>query len=440
MSLSPELLQHLLDLFHQHPSVNTDTRKVQTGDLFVALRGDRFDGNAYAANALEAGAAVAVVDNPAYFQPQDERYVLVPDSLLALQELARARRRELDIPILGITGSNGKTTTKELIHSILSQEKRVFATKGNFNNHIGVPLTLLGIPNEVDIAIVEMGANQPGDIAELAHIAEPTHGLITNVGHAHLEKLSTLDGVRATKGALFDIVIASGGLLFVNEADPHVLRAAKPAWKRVGFGMPDSDYWMEVVAEGLLEMQLRVHHADWEQPLELSAQLTGRYNAQNILAAVVIGDFFGISPAGIQAGISSYRSENNRSQILEKDGFTFWLDAYNANISSMEASVRNIFQLAQGRPVALVLGDMLEMGTEEAEIHARLGRIISEFSPHVTLCIGPRMKHCYETAPTPKYWYESVAEALPNFWKHLQGTELVLIKGSRGMALERLVE
>lgn len=440
MNLPQEQLSTLLDRFHQHPSVSTDTRSVKQGDLFFALKGARFDGNKYADKALEAGASIAVVDDPAVVVAGDERYVLVPDGLTALQHLANARRREMPIPFLGITGSNGKTTTKELIHSVLSKEKCAFATKGNFNNHIGVPLTLLSIPSDTEIAIVEMGANQPGDIAELAHIAEPTHGLITNVGHAHLEKLHDLDGVRATKGALFDIVIAREGTIFVNEADPHVIRAAKSARNQVGFGAATSDYRLEVVEESLQEMKLRVYHSAWTQPLDLTAQLTGRYNAFNILAAVCVGNELGISPQGIQQGIASYRSQNNRSQILEAFGTTFWLDAYNANISSMEASVRNIFQIAKGRKVALILGDMLEMGEEEIAIHQELGKLIAEFRPHRTIGLGERMQHAMEFVPDPKQWYPTVHSAKPHFLQDIEGAELVLIKGSRGMALERLLE
>lgn len=429
----------LLQALHAGASVHIDSRKVQPGDIFFALKGEQVDGNAYAQKAIDAGAACAVIDNPAFADADQAGILLVEDSLASLQAFAEARRQELDIPILGITGSNGKTTTKELIYAVLQTEKKVFATKGNFNNHIGVPLTLLAIPDEAEIAIVEMGTNQPGDIPELVQMATPTHGMITNIGSAHLERLGSVEGIRVEKGALFDHLRATNGQVFLNESDPHLNIAAQGVRQLITYGTEQSDSFAEITSLGLDQMELTIQHKEWANPVVFDAQLTGIYNAQNILAAVVIGHYFGISIPNLQKGIHSYQSSNNRSQILYKGPYTIWLDAYNANISSMKASIANIFEVAQS-PVALILGDMLEMGEREHEIHAELGEFVGQYSPHISIAIGPRMKYFADTAPQPTIWYESVASAIQEIERHIRGAGLILIKGSRGMALERLVE
>ncbi|GAB4409100.1 MAG: UDP-N-acetylmuramoyl-tripeptide--D-alanyl-D-alanine ligase [Bacteroidia bacterium] len=431
--------ERLLFLFDQQKRVSTDTRQLRAGDIYFALRGPRFNGNAYAAQALEAGAAYAVIDDPAYHSPRDPRYVLVDDTLTALQDLARTRRRALAFPIFGITGSNGKTTSKELVASVLSTERRVFATRGNLNNHIGVPLTLLAIPEDTDIAIIEMGANKPGDIAELAHIAEPTHGLITNVGYAHIEQLGDLDGVRRTKGALFDFVGARHGTLFVNAADPHVVRAAAPYAHHVRYGTSDADFHLELLQNTPEGMQLRIHSHVWDQPLDLTSQLTGAYNAHNILAAVAVGQHFGTSRAGIQAGIFRYNPDNNRSQLLRRGDYTIWLDAYNANPSSMRASIQNIFNW-RTEGVVLILGDMLELGEAGPTHHRALGEFINTFSPAAVIGIGPLMQDLVAVVQAPAYWAASIEAAAPHLIEWIGGAHTLLLKGSRGIALERLLD
>lgn len=432
------LTSFLLDHYHQHPAVCTDTRQVQPGDMFFALRGARFDGNAYAAQALAQGASLAVIDDPQVAVAGDARYVLVPDGLRALQQLATARRRTLAIPLLGITGSNGKTTTKELIASVLGTERRVFATQGNFNNHIGVPLTLLAIPPDTEIAIVEMGANQPGDIAELAHIAEPTHGLITNVGYAHMERLGSLEGVRQTKGALFDYVRAAGGHLFVYGADERVLRTAGDYPHQTRYGRAEDDFACHLQAHRLDGLDLTVTHAGWPGPERFISQLTGDYNAHNILAAIAVGSHMGISLAGIRRGIFQYVAQNNRSQLVQQGPYTIWLDAYNANPSSMQASIRHIFGL--GAPqVALILGDMLELGTDGPAHHRALGEFINTLGPAVVIGIGPLMQHLVAAVKSPAYWAATTEEAAPQVGLWVGEARTLLLKGSRGMALERLL-
>lgn len=430
----------ILEAFLQQGSVSTDTRQIKEGDLFFALKGPNFNGNAFAARALEAGASYAVIDEQAYAVPGDARYLLVPDSLKALQQLARDYRRRFDIPILGITGSNGKTTTKELIQAVLATEKRVFATPGNLNNHIGVPLSLLSMPADTQLAVIEMGANQPGDIAELAHIALPTHGIITNIGQAHLERFHSIEGVRKTKGELFDFLRTHGGTAFVNTLDTQVMRAAKGLKQMVTYGRQDSHAWVEVLHSSLQGMQLHLHHRQWPEPLHLESALSGSYNALNILAAACIGVYFGLKPTSIQQGIASYRPTNNRSQLLRRGDYTIWLDAYNANPTSMRAAISHLMQVAGGKKVALILGDMYELGAQSEQAHRELGEFVHSLHPYRLIGIGAHMKQTVAVAGGVASWFpdvETAKDALPGL---LKGAEVLLLKGSRGVALEGLLE
>jgi len=431
---------NLLDHFHRHPSVSTDTRKISFGDIFFALKGDNFNGNTFAAKALEAGAARVVVDDEEYYKEDDERYILVDNVLKSLQQLGTQRRRELGVSMIGLTGSNGKTTTKELLASVLATEKKIFATRGNFNNHIGVPLTLLAIPEDCEWAIVEMGANQPGDIAELAAIAEPDMGLITNVGHAHLEKLGSLEGVRKTKGALFDFVGGRGGKIFVNQADPRVRQSAQPYGNQVSFGTEDSDYYFTWKEQSLLEMKLDIHARHWSDPLEIRSRLTGEYNGMNILSAVAVADTLGISREGIQAGIYQYLPQNNRSQVVQKRDHKVWLDAYNANPSSMKASIAHVLATEKGK-IGLILGDMYELGEEEERLHAEIGEFLNGHQVDLLIGVGPRMKHmiqAYQGKNT--YWFEKKEDLIPLLPSLLHGLDTILIKGSRSMSMEKILE
>jgi UDP-N-acetylmuramoyl-tripeptide--D-alanyl-D-alanine ligase len=429
----------LLPHFHACGAVSTDTRQLPPGVMFVALRGPRFDGNQYAAQALAGGAARAVVDDPSCIPAGgDPRYLLVKNGLRALQQLATLRRRELRIPILGLTGSNGKTTTKELIQAVLSTQFRVHATRGNLNNHIGVPLTLLAIPDEAEIAVIEMGANQPGDIQELAEIAEPTHGLITNVGYAHIERLGSLDGVQQTKGALFDFVRAREGFLFVNAADPRVVAVAHAYHKQRDYGTPAAEFSLSIQENRLDGMTLLASSVNWAAPLTVTTSLSGPHNAHNILAALVVGHHYGITHAHLAQGIASYHAENNRSQLLHRGDLTVWLDAYNANPSSMRATIEHVFSVQSGR-VALILGDMYEVGEDSPAIHRELGRFLNPYHPALTIGIGPQMKHLIDSLTGPSYWYPDAAAAQADLPGLLQGVDTLLIKGSRAMALEQVL-
>lgn len=405
--------------------------------MFFALKGERFNGNLFAAQALEAGAAFAIVDEADACVAGDERYILVADVLLALQDLARAYRRTFRIPFLGITGSNGKTTTKELAYAVLSTTKKTFATQGNFNNHIGVPLTLLSIPRDTEIAIIEMGANQPGDIKELVEIAEPTHGLITNIGQAHLERFGSLDGVQKTKGELFDFLRANEGILFVNLADERVVKAANYQSSDINFGTTEADYQIELLTQGIAGMKLSFHDSK-QAPLELETQLSGAYNAMNILVGAMLGSYFGVPRSDIQKGIYGYQAKNNRSEIVKRGALTILLDAYNANPSSMRAAIQNVFHYTDQR-VLLILGDMLEMGAQEAEIHAGLGRFINQYGPICTIGVGPRMQAMTEVLEGPSRWYANTQDAVEGVLEASRSVDMILIKGSRGIALEKLL-
>lgn len=431
-------ITELLKLFPKLPAVTTDTRKVQPGDIFFALRGEKFDGNAYAAAALEKGAVKAIIDNADYAVPGDDRYLLTDNSLKTLQDLARAWRQTFDIPILAITGTNGKTTSKELVYAAISHGKKAYATSGNFNNHIGVPLTLLAMPRDTEIAIVEMGANQPGDIKELVEIGEPTHAMITNIGFAHLERFLNIDGVQKTKGEMYDYMRTTGGAIFLNETDERVVAVAGGISQVVGFGTTHSDYYYELMDHQIDHMTVAIHHKKWPEPLVIHAKITGLHNCMNILAAVAIADTFDISRENIRAGLEAYIPANNRSQILERETYKIWLDAYNANPSSMRAAIANLFSLRKDK-ITLILGDMFELGENEIALHADLGTFINDFSPQMTIGIGPLMLHTIAKVNGPKQWFPGVEEAKEAVVHAVKTAELVLLKGSRGMALERLV-
>ena len=426
-------------LFKRFPSICTDTRKIKEGDLFFALKGDRFDGNKYAEQALEKGAARAIIDDPQYAKEGDERFVCVENVLKALQELANTYRKSLSIPVLGITGSNGKTTTKELINSVLSTEKKVFATRGNLNNHIGVPLSLLSIPAEAEIAIIEMGTNQPGDIQELVEIAMPDLGLITNIGSAHLERLGSVAGIREEKGALFRQVMKDGGRIFLNKGDDHLNLLIGDYPTITSYGSPDADYRFEIQRNEASGMDILVHAKAWESSQSFSLQLSGSYNALNALAAIAVGEHFGLSVENISRGLASYVSSNNRSQILERENYQIYLDAYNANPSSMKASIENIFEISSGK-VSLILGDMFELGEREIEMHAELGTMINTHAPYRCIGVGKLMKAAIDQIDQNAHWFESVDEAQYEIQGLIEGSDLVMIKGSRGMALERLLD
>ncbi|MGV3539754.1 MAG: UDP-N-acetylmuramoyl-tripeptide--D-alanyl-D-alanine ligase [Rufibacter sp.] len=409
--------------------VSTDSRADQDNTLFFALDGPNFKGSQFAQAALNKGARYAVVQDPAITGPN---IIHVEDSLKALQALALHHRLQLNIPFIGITGSNGKTTTKELINAVLSRKFNVLCTKGNLNNHIGVPLTLLSIQPEHELAIIEMGANHPGDIAELCSYALPTHGLITNIGKAHLEGFGSLEGVARTKSELYLHLHKANGTVFVNTSNEHLMRMVRSIAKKVTYYQPEDDY-TGVLLQAAPQVIYRAANGD-----EVHTHLMGSYNFENMMAAACIGQFFGVPHDDINAAIAGYAPTNNRSQIVQKDTNTILLDAYNANPSSMALSVANFAQMA-GEPKVVILGDMLELGQESEAEHRQLGEQINALGfAQVFLC-GKEMRYAAEVNPDFRYFAEK--SALEQWLKdHPVRNGHVLIKGSRGIGLETVVE
>lgn len=405
-------------LFCAHPRVSTDTRRIEPDSLFFALRGATFDGNRFAADALAKGAAYAVVDDPAAVT--GERTLLVEDTLKALQALARTHRRTLGIPVLAISGSNGKTTTKELVSRVLAEKFAVHATQGNLNNHIGVPLTLLAMTRETEFGIVEMGASACGEITLLASIAEPNYGLLTNIGRAHLEGFGGPEGVRRGKGELFDYLAQNGGRAFIPNED-ETLRSMAEERETL------TAVFYSVAAAGGIE-----------------SYLEGDYNRFNIAAAVAVGRYFRIDEERIRQAVASYRPDNNRSQRIETARNTLVVDCYNANPSSMHASVSNFLAEPLGGRTRrlLILGDMLELGAWSPQEHAQTIRQAAQAPQAELLLVGGEFARAYDSleGPRPRATLypsrEALAEALET---HPVKNALILIKGSRGIGLEKIV-
>ncbi|MCW5899170.1 MAG: UDP-N-acetylmuramoyl-tripeptide--D-alanyl-D-alanine ligase [Flavobacteriales bacterium] len=408
----------------------TDTRDIAEGVLFFALKGQRFDANAFAAEALGKGARQVVVDDPQVVR--DERYLLVPNVLVALQELGRHHRRTFNIPVIGITGSNGKTTTKELLHAVLAVDRPTLATTGNLNNHIGVPLTLLGLTGEHRIAIIEMGANKPGDIAELAAIAEPTHALITNIGRAHLEGFGGLEGVVRTKTELYAHIKAHGGQLFVN-ADDGLLMEKSAGLRRATYGTtPKADTSGALVGEGPF-MELVFAGRDG-RAYHVATRLIGDYNLPNALAAVAIGQYFGVADDRIAEALAAYVPGNNRSEFRDTGRNQLVMDAYNANPTSMAAALRNLAAMRSDRPKLAILGDMLELGADSAREHEAIVALVKDLGLAARF-VGPEFQ-----LRTKELSYPDAASLLGSLNKEPLTGHLVLVKGSRGIRLEAVVE
>lgn len=434
-------IEDLYKLYLSHPVVSTDTRKLPEGCLFFALRGANFDGNKYAGAALEAGAAYAIIDDPD--QRIDERTILVPDALQALQLLAAHHRRTLGLPVIAITGTNGKTTTKELTAAVLSQSYRLLYTEGNLNNHIGVPLTLLRLTSEHQLALIEMGASKPGDIAELCAIAEPNYGLITNIGQAHLEGFGSLEGVRRTKGELYDSVRTRGGILFYHEED-EVLRQMSEGTERISYGSSPKAYVQGLASPSTGESLFL--HFSWSCPIlemnprEVQTQLVGDYNLANALAAIAIGLYFDVPSDKINEALTSYSPSNSRSQLIHSErGNQIIADAYNANPSSMRTALSNFLSIEPTqRPRIVILGDMNELGTSSHEAHQDLYQsLISSTTPplEIYLC-GP---HWQEELGDQVRVYPNVEELITQIEAHPITESLILVKGSNSIRLGRLL-
>ena len=429
---------NLYEIYKSHPIICTDSRTCLPGSLFFALKGDNFDANAFALGALEKGAAFAVVDKEEY--ALDERFILVNDTLETLQELARFHRRQLGTKIIGITGTNGKTTTKELIAAVLKQKYNTHFTQGNFNNHIGVPLTLLQLKPEHEIGVIEMGANHPGEIKMLSEIALPDFGIITNVGKAHLEGFGSFEGVMKTKAELYDFIHAENRKIFLNTGNENLLEMANNS------GFSDRKGVLPYCLNSDIENKLATGKVISSSPLlemqcitskggfDVKTQLIGTYNAENVLAAVSIGTFFDIPNEKIKFALESYQPQNNRSQFTQTEKNKLIIDAYNANPTSMQAAVLN-FAVMEAENKTLIIGDMLELGGQSDMEHQRIVDLINENGFSDVYLVGK----CFQAVKSNFIKFADVEKLK----EHIQNKQLqnrfILIKGSHGIHLEKII-
>jgi UDP-N-acetylmuramoyl-tripeptide--D-alanyl-D-alanine ligase len=422
----------LYQLFLHHPQITTDSRNCPSGSLFFALRGKNFDGNQFAGKALDAGADYAVIDRAEFYR--DERTILVDDTLKTLQCLAQRHRKMLAIPLIGITGTNGKTTTKELLATVLSSKFNLIYTEGNLNNQIGVPITLLRLTHEHEMAVIEMGASHPGDIAELAEIAQPNYGIITNIGRAHLEGFGSFAGVAKTKGELYDYIRHSKGIVFIKKEDKDLQAMAKGV-EQVTYGSTD-----EAFASGQAVSSSPFLTFEWRQQGKIhtvETRLIGSYNLDNVMAAVAVGRYFKIPAERISRAIASYEPSNNRSQLKQTLRNNLIIDAYNANPDSMKAAIRN-FAGMQVAPKAVILGDMKELGTDSPALHREiLDEVQSGSFDKIFLC-GKQFAHV--AGGTPLATYPTTETLIDTLRQHPLNGYYILLKGSRGMELEKCVE
>lgn len=415
-------IQELYQKYAASYKVSTDTRTIEKNSIFFALKGESHNGNQYAAKALKEGASYVVVDEKEYYK-NDERYILVDDSLKTLQELANYHRKQLNIPILAITGSNGKTTTKELIAKVLSKKYKVVATEGNLNNHIGVPLSLLKMTPNTEFGIIEMGANHFGEIDFLCEIAQPNFGYITNFGKAHLEGFGSIKGVIKAKTELYRYLKRNKGIAFVNAADSvQFTKSAHQKRQLIGrncFAKPSSDF-----------VQLEFDN------LEVKTQLTGDYNYKNLVAAIGIGQYFKVSNVMIKEALESYLPNNKRSQWVKRNMYDILLDAYNANPTSMEAALRSFDALPFSDKV-VILGDMFELGDDSDKEHQYIADLATKLNFSKVILVGA---HFFKTESSKAIKFASTEELLavidPKDYLHTH----ILLKASRGMALERLLD
>lgn len=419
-------------VFLNHPKITTDSRNIPENSLFFALKGASFNGNQFAEEALNKGAAFAIIDEPTC--QTNEKCLLVDDVLSFLQKLARYHRDQLKLPILAITGTNGKTTTKELIAAVLSRKFRINYTQGNLNNHIGVPLTLLTMNRETEMGVVEMGANHPGEIKTLCDIANPDYGIITNIGKAHLEGFGSFEGVINTKSELYDHLRGKRGKCFIN-ADNDLLIKQAFQLEKITYGHSSSNFLSGELADSSNYLIAKaLFPKGW---LYLKSKLVGNYNLENVLAAACVGKYFGVDPLEIQQAIETYTPSNNRSQLIKSGTNTIIMDAYNANPTSMLAALSNFVSL-KNQPKCLILGDMLELGETSGVEHQKLVDFIEEFDFAEVYLVGSEFEKT--TCRKKEKKFERV-ELLSNYLKTQPiENKFILLKGSRGIRLEKILD
>lgn len=431
--------EELYKLFQQHPTITTDSRDVPEGSMFFALKGESFNGNAYAKSALEKGAAYAIIDEKEYLEDDNDRLILVEDVLTSLQQLAHHHRMTLGTTIIGVTGTNGKTTTKELIAAVLKKKYNVLYTQGNFNNHIGVPKTLLQLTKEHQIAVVEMGANHPGEIKTLVNIVCPDYGIITNVGKAHLLGFGSFEGVIRTKGELYDYLRQHEGTVFINNDNPY-LKGICAGLRLKKYGQKDAD---DLLVKGKLIECNPMLKFSWSpqptqfSPYEVQTKLIGSYNLDNALAAACIGTLFGVGAEDICQALAEYTPSNNRSQLTVTEHNRLVVDAYNANPTSMKAALDN-FRLIKADHKMCILGDMKELGEASEEEHQKIVDMLPSCGFEVVWLVGEEFAKT--SHPESYRMFANVDEAKAAITANQPQGHVILIKGSNSTHLVQTVE
>lgn len=428
-------LSALYQIFLDCQSVTTDSRNCPDGSLFIALKGESFNGNAFAKLALDSGCAFAIIDEIQYAVEGDQRYILVDDCLQTMQQLANYHRRQLGTRVIGITGTNGKTTTKELISSVLCQAHNVLYTLGNLNNHIGVPTTLLRLKPEHDLAVIEMGANHPGEIKFLCEIAEPDYGIITNVGKAHLEGFGSFEGVIKTKGELYDYLRERKNSTVFIHHDNAFLKEIAGGLNLISYGSEDGLYISGHVTGNSPYLTFEWKAGKDGENHEVKTQLIGEYNFPNALAAITIGRFFDVEPGKIDIALAEYAPQNNRSQLKQTADNTLIIDAYNANPTSMQASISN-FRNMEVENKMLILGDMRELGKDGPEEHQKIADFLTECGFKDVMLVGDQFaaaKHNFPTYPDAPAVIEVLQKSKPH-------GKTILIKGSNGIKLSTVID
>jgi UDP-N-acetylmuramoyl-tripeptide--D-alanyl-D-alanine ligase len=423
-------IEQLYQFYLHYPSVQTDTRKLKEGDIFFALKGPSFNGNQFALQALKAGAAYAVVDEN--IDADNDRLILVDDVLTTLQELAKHHRQQFSIPFIAITGSNGKTTTKELVNTVLSAHYKTYTTQGNLNNHIGIPITLLSIKKDAEMAVIEMGANHQGEIASYCQYVLPTHGIITNCGKAHLEGFGGEEGVRKGKGELFDHLKSNNGTAFIFSDYDYLQDMSKGIKTIFRYGTSTGDVQGKAISS---EAFLSIKFTEGTGLQQLNTHLVGEYNLPNVLCAVAIGKFFNVPDEKIKRAIENYIPSNSRSQMIERGSNHIILDAYNANPSSMKAAIENFARITADNKV-LMLGAMMELGDDSIAEHQSIVDLLQHYSwKHVVLVGGD-----YAKVDHPFILFPDAVEAKSWYRQQQFQNTYILIKGSRSMKMETVLE
>ncbi|WP_321334459.1 UDP-N-acetylmuramoyl-tripeptide--D-alanyl-D-alanine ligase [uncultured Bacteroides sp.] len=428
-------ISDLYSIFRHCSGVTTDSRHCPTDSLFIALKGESFNGNAFASQALKDGCKFVVIDEPQYAMPGDEHFIVVDDCLTTLQQLANYHRRQLGTKVIGITGTNGKTTTKELIAAVLSTSYNVLYTQGNLNNHIGVPLTLLQLTSKHDLAVIEMGANHPGEIRTLVYIVEPDYGLITNVGKAHLEGFGSFEGVIKTKGELYDYLRErKEATTFIHHDNPYLMKIAHDL-KLISYGSEDDLYVNGRVTGNSPYLAFEWKAGKEGTPHEVQTQLIGEYNFSNVLAAVTIGQFFGVEARKADEALAAYTPQNNRSQLKKTADNTLIIDAYNANPTSMLAALKNFRNMTADNKM-LLLGDMRELGAESINEHQKIVDYISECNFEEVMLVGNE----FATTQHTHKCFANVDELIKTLLEKKPQGKTILVKGSNGTKLSKVID